>query len=522
MPTKTAKLSRSKVRIAEPQFADDAFDIHLPEKIQSRLAGAGELPQLGSSIKLSGIQMAIRQSELGEPLFLFSLFRDMIENCSHLQAEMGKRVMSFMGKAEQIEPWDKNDAEDAQAKEVIEDMIDVCENWAEGTVHLANGHIWPIAGAEKIFAPVENWKDYDFRHPVSYRIRKIFPIPYALFTYRVAYQNVIAAVGNLPNQSGVPKSIVASYGTAPQQDVVGATALDVKNWPVKYDPSVTIWNPDDWKPDLRFYSTLNDGQINYDISASIRPDPIRHVLHSANVATASMRENFGSLLRSVLPWWFFQANLRDWWARGMERYGSPFAVAYANTANKNIFDLLTKAFNQASKVNALIVPPQAKIELKEVQVTSMADAYAKAIEVCDTQMTKAILGQTLSTTSKGSGMMGGSGVADLHGEVRAEWTEWDKRRFSEMEWKQIFRPYLRLNGYQGKVKVVRGGQSPANLSLLAKTYQAFAQAGVFPDPASEQDFTSMIGTKMVVKDIAQMKAAQNGKSADNKENYTGV
>jgi len=262
---------------------------------------------------------------------------------------------------------------------------------------------------------------------------------------------------------------------------------------------------------------LNDGLINYDIAASVKPNPIRHIVHSANVSTASMRENFGSLLRSILPWWFFQANLRDWWARGMERYGSPFAVAYANTSNKNIFDLLTKAFNQATRVNALIVPPQAKIELKEINYTSMADAYAKAIDVCDKQMTKAVLGQTLSTDSKGSGMMGGSGVAELHGEVRAEWTEYDKRRYSEMERQQNFKPFLRYNGYSGNVKATRGGQSPTNLALFSKTLATAAQAGVFVDKSAEQDLTAIFGIKMQIKDITQIAAQKSAKSASDKE-----
>ena len=519
MPTKLA--SQKSRRTTVKEFDDSIYDLHLkqflPDKVQSRIAGIGEMPQIGNSVTLADIQRAIRMSERGEPYYLFALFRDMIENDSHLQAEMGKRIMSFMGKAEQIEPFDKDDQDDQIASEVITDMMTACENWAEGSVHLANGHIWPIAGAEKIYQAIDNYKDYDFRHPVQYRLRKLFPIPYALFTYKVAYQNLASSLGSIPGRDFSPASLMSGLGTAPEQDTIGHSALDLSLWPKQADPNVLIWNPDDWQPDLRFYSTFENGLMNWDISASIRPDPLRHVLHSANVATASMRQNFGSLLRSVLPWWFFSANLRDWWARGMERYGSPFAIAYANTSNKNIYDLLTKAFNQATKVNALIVPPQAKIELKEINYTSMADAYAKSIEVCDTQKTKAILGQTLSTTSKGSGMMGGSGVADLHGEVRAEWKEYDKRRMSEMEWKQIFRPFLRINGYRGRVKVVRGGVSPAELSLLSKSMASFAQAGMFPDPESEQDWTNVVGYKIKIKDITQMKMQQNDKSAANKE-----
>lgn len=515
MPAKTAS-RKSRLKSAKA-FDDSAYSVNLPENVKARIAGIGELPSLGNIVTLKDIQMAIRTSEIGEPLYLFSLFRDMIENDSHMQAEIGKRIMSFMGQDESIEPLDKDDADDVAAKEVIEDMIANCENWPQGSVHLANGHIWPVAAAEKIYEPIKGEDAHKWRHPVKYRLKKLFPVPYALFTYKVAYQNLGGIIGSRPG-SGFNPSMQSGTGAAPMQDVIGHSAA-TRILDVNKDPDVLVWNPDDWQPDLRFYSTLPNGLINWDISASYKADKTRHVVHSANVATSSMRENFGSLLRSNVPWWFYKMNLRDWMARSMERYGSPFAVAYANTSNKNVFDLLTKAFNQATKVNALIVPPQAKIELKEVQVTSMADAFVKCMECCAIEQTKSILGQTLSTTSKGSGMMGGSGVADLHGEVRSEWTQYDKRRYAQMQWQQIFEPFLRVNGYSGRVKSVRGGLSPMNLSIISKTFQALSLAGIFVDESAEQDLTSMFGIKMKIKDITEMQNQKLGKSkSDRKEN----
>jgi hypothetical protein len=504
------------IKFAVAEKLAPAISRALPESVIHRLSGLGEPPQFGNTVTLKDIQAAFRTAERGEPYYMFALFRDMIENDPHLQAEIGKRIMSFMGQDENIEPLDKNNPDDVIAAQVIKDMIANCENWREGNVHLAQGHIWPIAGAEKIYAPVDGTETYQFRYSVKYRLKKLHPIPFPLFTYKVAYYNVQSS-GSLPSGGMVPQATLTNTGAMPIQDTQKITALS-PGWMRENNNDALIWNPNDWHADLRFYSTFENGLIDWSMANCYKPDPTRHVLHSANVSTASFRENFGGVLRSLVPLWFYEKNGLDWFARFMERYASPFAVAYANTSNKNVFDLLTKAFNQATKTNALIVPPQAKIELKEVMVSGAADGYAKFIEVCNTEKTKAILGQTLSTSSKGSGMMGGSGVADLHGEVRAEWAQFDKRAFSDMQWKQIFEPYLKINGYKGRCKSVRGGLSPANLSMLAKTLQSFALAGIFVDEGAEQDLTAATGYKMKIKDLQALSAQKSEKSLADKSN----
>ena len=509
-------LENFKNRLAEKLIS--AGSMVLPTEIIAKLSGLGDAPQFGNSVNLADIQNAIKTSERGEPYYLFALFRDMIENDSHIQAEMGKRIMSFMGQNESIEPVDKNNPDDVAAAEVIQDMIVNCDNWREGSLHLANGHIWPIAGAEKIYEPVDGADRYKYKHPVNYRLKKLHPIPYPLFTYKVAYWNV-NSTGIAPQGGVVPQGILTNTGAMPNQDVAGISSLGTYN-NVNQNPAL-IWNPNDWHADLRFYSTYGNGLIDWTMANCYKPDPTRHVLHSANVATASMRENFGGTLRSLIPWWFYSANLRDWMMRGMERYGSPFAVAYAQTQNKNVFDLLTKAFNQATKINALIVPPQAKIELKEVQVSGMADAYVKTIECCDTQKTKAILGQTLSTSSKGSGMMGGSGVADLHSDVKEEWALFDKRAFCDMQWKQIFEPYLRINGYKGRCRAVRGGINPTQQALMARTFQSLYLSGIRVAKTEEQQLTNTFGIKLEVFDPAENTGGDNkqGKSIQDKKRY---
>lgn len=509
---KSAKQPRG-IENTKERVMSDAENMLLRE-IQARLSGLGEPPQLGNRVVLADIQKAIRMSELGEPYWMFALNRDMIENDPHLQAEIGKRIMSFMGQNETIEPLDPANKDDIQATEFIEDIIRNCENWREGNVHLAQGHIWPVAGAEKIFASVESDEKSNFRHPTTWKLKKLHPIPWPLFTYKVAYWNV-SMVGGYPEQSFSNKNLFnPGTGAVPINNPPGITAYHGRENSDLSD--VYLWNPQDWHPDLRFYGTLNNGMIDWTLSTGYKPDKNKHVLHSAQVSTSGMRENFGSILRSLIPYWFYKKNLLDWYMRAMERYGAPFVVGQANMSNKNVSDILTKAFDQASKINALIVPPGTKVELKEVMVSGMSDGFAKGIEVLNTEMTKGILGQTLSTSSKGSGMMGGSGVADLHGEVKEEWSLFDKRSFCEMQSQQIFTPILRLNGYKGNCRSVRGGVSATQQAMLGTTFQKLYLSGIRVKKEEEQKLTNTFGFKMEVFDPAEEKEDSDAKSKNDK------
>jgi Protein of unknown function (DUF935) len=509
-----ANISFRKSRSVLDKMSEEMEKSVLTE-IQARLSGLGEPPQLGYRVNLSDIQKAIRCSEIGEPFFMFALYRDMIENDPHLAAMIGQRVMSFMGQSETIEPIDPDDKDDKIAAEFIEDIRDNCDNWREGSTHLAQGHIWPVAACEKIYAPVSPEDAGKFRHPTQWRLRLLHPIPWPLFTYKVAYW--MASGGGVPGQSMLPgNSFITGTGAVPINNPPGVSTY---NPPHSQQNDVMVWNPQDWHADLRFYGTLDNGVIDWSLATGYKPDKTRHVIHSAQVATSGMRENYGSVLRGIIPLWFYKRQLIDWLLRNMERYGSPFAVAQANIKDKGVSDLLTKAFDQASKINALLVPNGTKIDLKEIQVASMTDGFIKAIDMLDSQITKGIVGQTMSSSSKGNGLTGGSGQADLQGEVREEWSLFDKRSYCDMQSQQIFEPILKINGYKGRCRSVRGGVSANQQAMFAKTAQSLGLAGWFIDESEKQKMTNMYGVKMSFLGVPQ---TQEKSLADHRNKNKGV
>jgi hypothetical protein len=475
-------------------------------EIQAKLSGLGEPPQFGNRATLKDIQNAIRMAELGETYYMYAFFRDMTQNDAHLQAEIGKRVMSFMGQVENIEPMDPKSADDKIAVEVIEDMRENCENWDEGSVHLALGHIWPVSGAEKIFMPAAEFADAsDFRHPVVWGLHKIHPIPWPLYTYKVAYWNV-GQIGGSPQELMTQQGAQLGTGSVPINNPAGIVAYQPTGQGVN---DVFVWNPQDWHPDLRFYGTLPNGIIDWTLSTGYKPNKLHHVLHSAQVATSGMRDNFGATMRALIPLWFYKRNLLDWYMQSMERYGAPFVVANAQMQNKSVSDVLTKAFNQASVLRALLVPTGVKVQLEQAQTSGMSDGFAKAIEVLNMEETKAVLGITMATSNKGNGLSGGSGQADLQGDVKEEWSMFDRRKYCTMQRKQIFNQYLRMNGYKGRVRAVRGGISAQQQALVAKTYLQLYQSGWRVTEDDAQKMSNIFGMKLERFDpIAEQAKAQ--------------
>ena len=110
-----------------------------------------ELSRLRSwPIAITYEQQTARMHEAATLLWLLD-FEPSVGNARYWR---DRWAMSFMGQNETIEPFDPENKDDKIACEFIEDIRENCENWREGCLHLAQGHIWPVSGCEKIFQSV--------------------------------------------------------------------------------------------------------------------------------------------------------------------------------------------------------------------------------------------------------------------------------------------------------------------------------------------------------------------------------
>jgi hypothetical protein len=325
-----------------------------------------------------------------------------------------------------------------------------------------------VAVCEKIFEPVTETVAYDI--PVRFTLKRIDPINYSLMCFKLPY----LATGGF----GLPNT--------PQAPFPANTPIQINK------PLDTIYDVDQWEPDLRFFRTFPNGYIDYSWANIYAPDPMRHIVHRGNILSTAIRDNYGGQMRAVMFWWFLSTLGRDWFSRFMERYGSPWPVAYVDAQQKDTLDFMQQAFATATKIGALFVDKSAKVELQQAMVQGAAEGYEKFLSICDANVSKIVIGQELSSTAKPTGL--GSGVADLQGEVKEEIRQYDQERLGNTLEKQLFEPYLRINGFTGRVpKIVWGGESGQQAVNSSKTLLQLKQAGLQPTDDSIETVSRRVG-----------------------------
>jgi phage gp29-like protein len=237
---------------------------------------------------------------------------------------------------------------------------------------------------------------------------------------------------------------------------------------------------------LRIRITKEDGEP---IDEYIDPDPERYIIHRGHLLNTP--DYFGGPFRSLVWWWLLSCFSRDWWGQFLERYGAPFVVGKYNTANPDDRNILATALDLAVAVKGLIISESTEIELKEASQQS-GDGYEKFIELCNREKSKLIVGQTLSSSSESTGL--GSGVANLHSDVRDDLRRFDSILLCDTLRDQLFTQLCHINNLKGvPPSLTWGTKSPQELEQMADTLTKLHSAGLEVDDAGIQTITDEIG-----------------------------
>lgn len=421
---------------------------------RSVITGVGEPLNLSTTLDASKIQAAIRMAERGDTWQLFTIFRDMEVGYGHLQNEFAKRKLTVVGQPHTILPRDKNNAEDKKAVAVIEEMIEHCDNWDDSLSHLLSATLWPVAVMEKMFAAVDITEKSEYKNSVRFRLRKLEPVSPTLFCYKIPY--VSAGIGGPAYQNLGPQSL-----------------RDLGQESVAY-------NPNEWEPELRIYDVFDNGYPDFTLLNSKSLDKAIHVVHRGNNLTKTIRDNFGAHMRAILFYWFLFTSARDWWGRYMQRWGHPFILGKVDAQQKDTLAFMQGALSMSLEIGGLVIDKNAEAELIQAASLNGAEGYKIFEEFCNDEVSKIVVGQTLSSSTRSTGL--GSGVAMLHGEVRQDFRQSDARKLSGTLCKQVFTPYLRVNGYSGHVKgIIWGGKNEEQAKSLSESCKNFKAAGLQPD-----------------------------------------
>lgn len=129
---------------------------------------------------------------------------------------------------------------------------------------------------------------------------------------------------------------------------------------------------------------------------------------------------YGAGIGSMLFWpEFFKRKGLTFWLTFADKFGSPTALGkYPAGAQKTEQQKLLAALAAISQDAGVIVPEGMAIEFLEATRTGSVDTYEKLVRYMDEQISKAVLGETMSTTAASTGL--GSNQAGVQNDVRLE------------------------------------------------------------------------------------------------------
>lgn len=145
----------------------------------------------------------------------------------------------------------------------------------------------------------------------------------------------------------------------------------------------------------------------------------------------------------VCAWMYLFKNytLKDWTAF-CEVYGMPLRLGkYPQGASKDDKRALMQALVQIGTDAAGIIPDGAAVDFVTTEKSGSAELYERLARYCDEQMSKAVLGQTLTSDSGG----GSYAQSRTHNEVRHDLTAADCKALAATLRRDLIRPLVAFN-----------------------------------------------------------------------------
>lgn len=204
-------------------------------------------------------------------------------------------------------------------------------------------------------------------------------------------------------------------------------------------------------------------------------DPRRYIVHRGHLLTIA--DNWGGPMRSLVFWWLLATMSREWWARFLDRYGAPFTVGKYETGDDEARTVMERAFALATKLGGLVITRDSDVELKQAAASDSGGAFAAFHELCNAEISKLVLGQTLSSDAQPTGL--GSGVAGGQEAVRQDIRQFDAMRLGATLSTQLAAQFLQINGIVAATPIfVWGSVSPIEMESLARFLTSIGGAGL--------------------------------------------
>jgi phage gp29-like protein len=213
----------------------------------------------------------------------------------------------------------------------------------------------------------------------------------------------------------------------------------------------------------------------------IDPPPWKVIYH--RYKARSGYDTRAGILRVCAWMYLFKSySVKDWVAFA-EVYGMPLRIGkYESGASAEDKAALLAAVRSIGSDAAGIVSKSTEIEFVQSQMRGGSGSqviYEGLVGFCDAQVSKAILGQTLTSEAGGSRGQGSYALGTVHAEVRQDLVEADATALGETLTRQLIRPLVGFNyGWDAPVPRLRFlYEKPEDLETVAKVYKLLREMG---------------------------------------------
>jgi phage gp29-like protein len=194
-------------------------------------------------------------------------------------------------------------------------------------------------------------------------------------------------------------------------------------------------------------------------------------------------------MRAIIYWWLFATQSRDWWMRFLQRYGIPIMIGKYPHGADDQRKLLLRAMSTLNRSLGLAITKDTQLEFQEI-ANLTGDSFIAVQEFANKEISKLVIGQTLSAESQPTGI--GSGNAQLHNDVRNDLSLFDRSSLAQTLRDQLYVQYCEINRIPGNVPRVRLGPAVDPADLL-KLLTAMRQAGLKPSISALPSLSQQIG-----------------------------
>ena len=208
-------------------------------------------------------------------------------------------------------------------------------------------------------------------------------------------------------------------------------------------------------------------------------EPAKFVVHR-HAAKSGLPIRGGLARCAAWAWMFKNYTTRDW-VRFVEAYGQPIRVGkYDKASTDEERGVLLRAVTNVAADAAAIFPMGMEIEFPEPSdASSRSEIYLDLLNYLDAQVSKAVLGQTLTTDTSESGG-GAYALGKVHDEVRHDIERSDARQLAATLNRDIVRPLILLNRGARKAfpRIVIGREEQSDPAMLSEAVSKLVPLGL--------------------------------------------